>query len=136
MLGLDLIYVADVVFLVYGSFLLNDFIAFLRRGKTRLPPGPVPLPVIGNMLDMPKGHQGEFWGKHKELYGWFSSVYHLLVDTYRKQGPISSLSAMGQTIVILNDMKICIELLEKRSAIYSDRPRMVFLVDLYVYSIS
>jgi hypothetical protein len=51
----------------------------------------------------------QHWLKHKELYG-----------------PISSVSVFGQTLIIVNDVQIAIELMEKRSAIHSSRHRMVF----------
>ncbi|KAI0427503.1 cytochrome P450 [Xylaria sp. FL1042] len=77
----------------------------------RLPPGPVPWPLVGNILDLPpRGYpEWEHWIKHKDLYG-----------------PISSVSVMGTTIIILHSADIAFELLGKRSAIYSSRPGMVF----------
>ncbi|KAH8111221.1 cytochrome P450 oxidoreductase OrdA-like protein, partial [Phellopilus nigrolimitatus] len=74
-----------------------------------LPPGPRRLPVIQNLMDLPKGLEGPHWAKHKDLYG-----------------PISSISAFGTTIVILNDAQITFDLLEKRSLIYSSRPTLLF----------
>ncbi|KAI5118229.1 hypothetical protein M0805_000725 [Coniferiporia weirii] len=82
-----------------------------------LPPGPRPLPLIENLLDLPKGFEAFHWAKHKELYG-----------------PISSLSVFGTTIVILNDAQITLDFFEKRSAIYSDRPHFLFGGDLVGFS--
>ncbi len=39
--------------------------------------------------------------------------------------------AMGQRLVVISNLETALELLEKRSAIYSSRPRSV-LYDLYV----
>lgn len=39
------------------------------RGRPPLPPGPRGLPIIGNMLDMPKDYEWLHWSKHKDLYG-------------------------------------------------------------------
>lgn len=39
---------------------------------------------------------------------------------------------LGKDVVILNSMQAARDLLEKRSAIYSDRPRFVLLTELYV----
>ncbi|KAI1629033.1 cytochrome P450 [Exophiala viscosa] len=80
-----------------------------------LPPGPKGLPLIGNLQDLPPPGVQEWvhWTHHKDLYG-----------------PISSVTVMGQTIVILNDPEAAIELLEKRSAIYSARPRLVFAFEM------
>lgn len=40
-------------------------------------------------------------------------------------GPISSVSVFGATFIIVNDKEIAIELLERRSLIYSSRPPFV-----------
>ncbi|KAK8103562.1 cytochrome P450 [Apiospora kogelbergensis] len=76
-----------------------------------LPPGPKPKPLIGNLGDLPPpgAREWEHWAKHKELYG-----------------PISSVTAFGTTIVILSTLKAATELLDGRSAIYSDRAKMEF----------
>jgi hypothetical protein len=47
-------------------------------------------------------------------------------DVYALSGPISSLTVLGQTLVILNDAQYANDLLEKRSAQYSARARMIF----------
>lgn len=40
-------------------------------------------------------------------------------------GPISSVTTMGQTIIIINDADIATELLTNRAIIHSSRPRQV-----------
>lgn len=47
-------------------------------------------------------------------------------------GPISSVTVMGQTIVILNDADLTFELFEKRSTKYSSRPKQVVAGEMYV----
>jgi cytochrome P450 len=44
-------------------------------------------------------------------------------------GNIISLRAFGQHVVILNDYKTCVDLLDKKSTIYSDRPSLPMLSD-------
>ncbi|KAL5534784.1 hypothetical protein ACEPAG_1248 [Sanghuangporus baumii] len=82
-----------------------------KRDPLPRPPGPKPMPFIGNLKDLPPSGQPAWthWAKHKDLYG-----------------PISSVTAFGKTLVILNDSNIASELLDKRSAIFSSRPKMVF----------
>jgi len=76
-----------------------------RRQVLPLPPGPRRLPILGNIFDFPKGFAATHWAKHKDVYG-----------------PLSSVQALGMTFVIINDVKIASDLLEKRSAKYSHRP--------------
>ncbi|CAG8120032.1 unnamed protein product [Penicillium salamii] len=85
---------------------------FLRpQAGLQLPPGPKRKPIIGNLLDLPAAGKQEWqhWLKHKELYG-----------------PLSSVSIFGTTLVIINDRKLAVEILEKRSAKHSSRPNLVF----------
>ncbi|CAF3560994.1 hypothetical protein SNK03_006415 [Fusarium graminearum] len=76
-----------------------------------LPPGPKPIPIIGNLLDLPPAGTAEYkhWAKHKELYG-----------------PISSLNILGQPMIVLNSPDAMHELLEKRSTKTSSRPSATF----------
>ncbi|RAH51118.1 cytochrome P450 [Aspergillus brunneoviolaceus CBS 621.78] len=87
------------------------------KGRIRLPlpPGPPRKLFLGNLRDLPKHgcKQWEHWYKHKALYG-----------------PISSVVAPNQTIIILNDPEIAVELFEKRSKNYSARPHAAFCKDL------
>lgn len=45
-------------------------------------------------------------------------------------GPISSVTALGTTIVVLHSTEAAVELLDRRSATYSSRPRLPFLNEL------
>ncbi|TFK73310.1 cytochrome P450 [Pluteus cervinus] len=68
-------------------------------------------PIIGNALQIP-----------------FTRPWLTFADWGRAQdNEIMHLSALGQHIIILNDAQDVVELLEKRSATYSDRPRMPLL---------
>ncbi|KAF2731693.1 cytochrome P450 [Polyplosphaeria fusca] len=82
-----------------------------RQNKHPLPPGPKGIPLLGNVNDMPKPGMLEchHWLKHKDLYG-----------------PISSVTVLGQTFVIINDAQIALELMRDRSVIYSSRPGQIF----------
>ena len=43
-----------------------------------------------------------------------------------------SLNLPGQTVIVLGSAKSALDLLERRSAIYSDKPRLTMINDLYV----
>ncbi|KAJ5171869.1 hypothetical protein N7492_004462 [Penicillium capsulatum] len=79
-----------------------------RKSRGRLPPGPRGYPLVGNIWGLPAEDipQWIYWLQHKTKYG-----------------PISSVTVMGQNLVIVNDAEIAHELLQKRSAIHSSRPK-------------
>ncbi|KAI0145193.1 cytochrome P450 [Xylariaceae sp. FL1272] len=76
-----------------------------------LPPGPKGYPLVGNISDLPPPGtlEAKFWLKHKAQFG-----------------PLSSVTVLGQSLVIINDPQLAIELFEKRSAKYSSRPKQIF----------
>ncbi|KAI0264149.1 cytochrome P450 [Gloeopeniophorella convolvens] len=78
-----------------------------KRRRLPYPPGPPPLPLVGNLFDIPKDFS---WVKYTEV-----------ADQY---GEITSFRVFGQTIIVLNSMKAAKDLLEKRGDIYSDRPAL------------
>ncbi|KAI1826768.1 cytochrome P450 [Xylaria intraflava] len=100
------------VFVLSAALAISySIIRYLRNGRRPpLPPGPKGLPILGNLRDLPTGGgmEAHHWLKHKQLYG-----------------PISSVTTMGQPIIIINDADTAFQLLEKRSVKYSSRPRQI-----------
>ncbi|BCR93381.1 uncharacterized protein AKAW2_10427A [Aspergillus luchuensis] len=94
-----------------GLVILRSFLT-RKRFPAPLPPGPKPKPIIGNLFDLPANGEADWlhWYKHKKTYG-----------------PISSVQVFGETLIIINDARIAVELLEKRSATHSDRPSLTFI---------
>ncbi|KAF7347917.1 Cytochrome P450 [Mycena venus] len=104
---------ASVLF--YVSFLLVVGIAYRRmRMRARLPPGPPGQWLFGNLRDIP--HDIPQWLTYKHWGEKFGEIVYVEVFGKRK--------------VILNSLTAVTELLEKRSANYSDRPPMVMANDL------
>lgn len=60
----------ETLLILCGAILVYQ-IAQTKVRKLPLPPGPKPLPFLGNLRDMPTGHihLGKYWATHKELYG-------------------------------------------------------------------
>jgi hypothetical protein len=47
-----------------------------------------------------------------------------------RSGDLIYLNAAGQPVVVINSQKVAVELLDRRAAIYSDRPRNVVACDI------
>ncbi|KAF8874735.1 cytochrome P450 [Infundibulicybe gibba] len=112
----------------YLSLILGAAIAIgLLRARIRnmerypkrlpLPPGPKGLPIIGNLLDMPRAEKP--WLVFRE----WSKIY----------GDIMYLNICGISIIILDSTRRTTDMLGERSSIYSDRPHMPMLIDLMDY---
>lgn len=104
---------------IVGIYLLSRLLVLDTVSKP-LPPGPRPKWLLGSISDLPALGAAEWlhWAKHKDLYG-----------------PLSCLRVFGQTIMIISDYKVAVDLFEKRSVNYSDRPVLHFCGDLCVPSL-
>ncbi|KZP02374.1 cytochrome P450, partial [Athelia psychrophila] len=105
-------YTATLTVLVFGAI----YVVKTWTRRSRLPPGPRGWPLIGNLLDMPSTDE---WRTYAQWVKEFNS-------------DILHLDICGTHIVILNSLEACVELLERRSSIYSTRHRSVS--DLMGYS--
>ena len=91
------------------GILIHDVILWKR-----MPPGPQPLPFIGNKLDVPSKYP---WVQFQE---WS-----------RKYGPIYTLWFGRRPTVVISDPVVAVDLLEKRSHKYSSRPRFVAMGEIF-----
>ncbi|EJD46783.1 putative CyP450 monooxygenase [Auricularia subglabra TFB-10046 SS5] len=93
--------------LLVCSIVLYIGVNWLRRkiSGLRSPPGPPGLPLLGNLFDVP------------------SENSHLaFAELAKKYGPIMKLKVLHRTLIVVSGPKVISDLLEKRGAIYSDRP--------------
>lgn len=103
----------QIVALSVGVFAIIAY-RLIRKKITglSLPPGPKPLPIVGNIRDLPPSGQAEYlhWLTFKDKYG-----------------PLSSVTVLGQTVVLIHDERMVSDLLEKNSLKTSGRPAQIFV---------
>lgn len=84
-----------------------------RYRGSQMPPGPRPLPVIGNAHQFSKNNLVEQFKRLQTTYGQIVSL------------------KLGQTtVIILGSHKVAKDLLTKRASMYSSRPRLIMAQEL------
>jgi len=78
---------------------------FTKKNPAPYPPGPPGFPIIGNVSDMPG------------VKSWLT-----FTEWGKNFGSISHVEVLGQHMIVLNSMKTAMEMLDKKSSMYSDRP--------------
>ncbi|KAG1815024.1 cytochrome P450 [Suillus subaureus] len=86
-----------------GVYLMKQ--VFAKKNHASYPPGPRGLPLVGNIQDIP------------HVKPWLT-----FAEWGKKYGDISHINVLGQHIFVLNSVKTAMEMLDKKSSIYSDRP--------------
>ena len=115
---------SSAIFLVIAvlALLIRRVIADKRR--YRLPPGPKPSMLWGNLFDIPAVEPWKRFREYSSVYGQSfactSRVPSRLTDS-PSPGSLVYLSLPTQPTIVLGTAKVALELLEKRSQIYSDR---------------
>lgn len=96
-----------ILFLILFLFMRHKFVA-AKRKNFHLPPGPRPLPIIGNVHQMLNERPIEIMEK------W-----------HQKHGPMVTLRYGQQLAISVGSFDIAQDLMGKRGAIYSSRPRFI-----------
>ncbi|KAL4064159.1 cytochrome P450 [Scleroderma yunnanense] len=93
----------DISLAVVAIYLVKQISASWHPAP--FPPGPKPLPLIGNMLDIPSIGS---WLTFSEWATKFGDIIHVRVP--------------GKHIIVLNSPRLAIDMLDRKGSKYSDRP--------------
>ncbi|TFK34318.1 cytochrome P450 [Crucibulum laeve] len=100
-----------ILYIICVSVTLWRYRRLLSRRYLPLPPGPPADPIIG--------HSAQFLKRNKAITFISSRMF-----TVHGSRPVIHLKVPGRTIIILNTVEAAINLLDKRSANYSDRSKL------------
>lgn len=105
---------------------------FVNGKKKRLPPGPKGLPLLGNIFDLPQegSRDWEYWATFKDRYGDIEAEPLTLIYKLTVAGPISSVTVLGTTIVLLQDFASAFEILERKCGSSAERPHLPYAMDM------
>ncbi|KAI0764639.1 cytochrome P450 [Fomes fomentarius] len=99
---------------IFPLFCLGGLVCWtISRRHSKYFPGPTSHPVVGNILSFPLREPWRDLTRYKRIYGDYVFFHGL-----------------GNGILVLNSTKAITDLLEKRAAVYSDRPNFTVVGEL------
>ncbi|RKL43253.1 hypothetical protein BFJ72_g4666 [Fusarium proliferatum] len=93
--------------------LLTEWARVLNM-RRKLPPGPFPFPIIGNHFQTPAVRPWIAWEKWGKYYN----------------SPLMTIWIGGYPRIIMSDAWVASDLLEKKSDVFSSRPKLIMMGDL------
>ncbi|KAG1851303.1 cytochrome P450 [Suillus subalutaceus] len=94
-----------------GVYLVKQVL--IKKNPAPYPPGPRGWPLIGNLLDMPR------------IKPWLT-----FTEWGKKYGDITHIEVLGRHIIVLNSVKTAMEMMDRKSILYSDRPVLPMVGEL------
>ncbi|THH30274.1 hypothetical protein EUX98_g3897 [Antrodiella citrinella] len=102
------------ILLLLCAVFLRTLHGWLKGSSTTpLPPGPKPIPIVGNMFQMSETYQEKMFLSWGHTFG--NIVYAKLLN---------------RPMIVTSSFEVAKDLMEKRGAVYSDRPRFVLLNEM------
>lgn len=140
-----LLIMSTVLLILSLLLLVTTFLVFNRSRKRDSPPGPAPIPLLGNIPDLLAIAGANIYEDGIESPSSVSSPssaitpkakstptpMHVLASNWAKlYGHVIQIHILTQPLIFLSSPQAVSDLLEKRGAIYSDKPHMVMAGEL------
>jgi hypothetical protein len=119
MLTIQNITLLDICLAGIGAYLVKQVLT--KKNPASYPPGPTGWPLVGNISDMPYVKPWLTFAEWGKKYGECLSLCQYY-PSRRIVGAISHIEVLGQHIIVLNSVKATMEMLDKKSSVYSNRP--------------
>ena len=114
---------APLLVVILFKTLVGSLISRQKHGP--YPPGPKPMPIIGNLFDLQIKESGPEYAEWSRKY---QSKSHRFTVQWRSHfhctGGICFATAFGNNVLIVNKQADADELFERRAKLYNDRPQM------------
>ena len=105
------------------------FVFLKRKGHAPVPPGPKPLPLLGNVLQLKEKYMWKLATDWYRDYGARDRVFRSLFVNFFI-GKLVYANAAGIPMIFLNNFQAQEDLINIRGDRYSDKPKMVMLNEL------
>ena len=117
------------------------YLYIFHNSRLSSPPGPKPLPLLGNILSIPSRRPWETYAawarEYKSEHAHPSDLD--VADTVSHPclciADIVSVYTFGHLTLVVNTIEAAKDMFERRSAVYSDRPHMT-MIDMCVHDLS
>ena len=86
-----------------------------------MPPSPPGLPLLGNLFDLPTFRPWLTYNRWARTYGKLASLRVLAPWSDFEAGDVVYMLLPFQPVIILNSTRAALDLMDKRSSIYSDK---------------
>jgi hypothetical protein len=90
-----------------------------------LPPGPTPVPIVGNVLGINLTEPWVSYTRWGKIYGRFLSRILVRPSNLEYPGDLVYTRLLNQEVIVINSEEVAKDLLERRSYNYSDRPAII-----------